>query len=185
MKRNYKLAAICAVFVLSVSICASAGSTDNFSGSLIGASGTESGQFTFNSTTDSFSGITLSFAGSTFGNVNASNGGGQGICSNGICGYFWQTLVGSDWVWDAIVVYANGQYEDFGGISNSKNYGGFNYMSVPEGGSGLAYLFMSALAVFGAIFVSGKNRRVTLPPDPAKNPLSDVQGVPPRNPVSL
>ena len=59
MKRNYKLAAICAVFVLSVSICASAGSTDNFSGPLIGASGTESGQFTFNSTTDSFSGITL------------------------------------------------------------------------------------------------------------------------------
>jgi len=163
MKRNYKLAAVCSVFVLAVSICASAGSTDNFSGPLIGATGTESGSFTFNSTTDSFSGIKLSFAGSTFGNVNASNGGGQGSCWNGICGYFWQTQVLSaggqkDWVWDAILVYANGQYKDFGGISNSQNRGGFNYMSVPEGGSRLAYLLLSAIAVFGAIFVSGKSR---------------------------
>lgn len=159
MKRYSKLAVVCGMFVLAVSICASADSKDCFSGPLIGASGTESGQFTFDSTTDTFSGIKLSFAGSTFGNVNASNGGGQGHCSNGICGYFWQMKVGSDWVWDAIVVYANGQYKDFGGISNSNNYGGFSYMSVPEGGSRLAYLFMSGVAAFGAIFVSGKQRR--------------------------
>ncbi len=159
MKRYSKFAAVCAVFVLSVAICASAGSTDNFSGSLVGASGTESGCFTFDSSTHSFSNIDLSFAGSTFGYVNAPNGGGQGSCSNGICGYFWQTQVGSDWVWDAIVVYANGQYQDFGGISNSNHYGGFNYMSVPEGGSRLAYLLLSAIAVFGAIFISGKSRR--------------------------
>ncbi len=165
MNRYFKLATISVMFLLSVSICASAGSTDNFSGPLVGASGTESGSFTFSSTTG-FSNITLSFAGSTFGNVNASNGGGQGSCSNGSCSYFWQTQVLSaggqkDWVWDVIVVYANGQYKDFGGISNSNNYGGFNYMSVPEGGSGLAYLLMSVLAVFGAIFVSGKNRSAT------------------------
>jgi hypothetical protein len=158
VKRSSKFAVVCAAFVLSAAICASAGSTDNFSGPLIGASGTESGCFTFDSSTDTFSNINLSFAGSTFGNVNAANGGAKAACANGICGYFWQTQVGSDWVWDAIVVYANGQYQDFGGISNSKNYGGFNYMSVPEGGSRLAYLLLSAIAVFGAIFVSGKSR---------------------------
>ena len=161
MKRNYKLAAICAVFVLSVSICASAGSTDNFSGPLIGATGTVAGSFTFNSTNDSFSGIQLSFGGSTFGNVKASDpSGGQGTCLNGLCGFYWQTTVGSDTVWDAIVInVATGQYEDLGGIYNSQNNGGFNYMSVSEGSSALAYLLLSAGAIFGGILLSGKNRR--------------------------
>lgn len=161
MKRSFRLAAICAAFVLSVAMCASAGSTDNFSGTLVGASGSESGSFTFNSATG-FSNISLSFAGSTFGNVNASNGGGKATCSNGLCGYYWQTTVGSDTIWDAIVVnLATGQFEDFGGIYNSQNQGGWNYISSPEGGSVLAYLFLSAFAVFGAIFVSGKYRRAT------------------------
>jgi len=160
MKRYFKLAAICAAFVFSVSMFASAGSTDNFSGPLIGASGTESGQFTFDPTTDTFSNIKLSFAGSTFGNVNAANAGGNGTCANGICGFYWQTTVGSDTIWDLILVtLSTGQFTDAGIISNSQNKGGFNYMSVPEGSSGFDYLFMSAIAVFGAIFVSGKHRR--------------------------
>jgi len=68
--------------------------------------------------------------------------------------------LGSDTVWDAIVVnLATGRYQDFGDIYNWRNRGDFNYLSVPEGGSGLAYLFMSALAVSGGIFMSGKDRR--------------------------
>ncbi len=160
MKRYFKVAAICGAFVLSVAMYASAGSTDNFSGPLTGASGTESGSFTFDFKTDTFSNIKLSFAGSTFGNVNTSNGGGQAKCANGLCGIWWQTTVGGDTVWDAIIInLATGQFEDLGYIFNSKNRGGFNYMSAPEGGSRLAYLLMSAAAVFGAFFISGKYRR--------------------------
>ncbi len=161
MKRYFKLAAICAAFVLSVSMFASAGSTDSFSGPLVGASGTESGQFTFDSTTDTFSGIKLSFAGSTFGNVNAANAGGKATwCSNGACGFVWQATVNGDTIWDLIVVnLSTGQYTDAGIIFNSQNKGGFNYMSVPEGSSGFTYLLMSTIAVFGAIFISGKHRR--------------------------
>ncbi|HEV8046927.1 MAG TPA: hypothetical protein VGP35_04320 [Terriglobales bacterium] len=161
MKRYLKLAAFCAAFVLSATMFAAAGSTDNFSGPLVGASGTESGQFTFDSKTDTFSGIKLSFAGSTFGNVNAANAGGKATwCSNGACGFVWQTTVSGDTIWDLIIVnLSTGQYTDAGIISNSQNKGGFNYMSVPEGSSGFAYLFMSAIAVFGTIFVSGRRRR--------------------------
>ena len=161
MERYSKFAAICSVFVFAVSICASAGSTDNFSGPLAGTFGTVSGSFTFNSSTDSFSNIKLSFGGNTFGGVNASDpNGGKGSCWNDMCRFYWQTKVGSETVWDAIVVnLATGRYQDFGGIYNWRNRGDFNYLSVPEGGSGLAYLFVSALAVFGGIFMSGKNRR--------------------------
>jgi hypothetical protein len=161
MKRYFKLAAVCAAFVLSVAMCASAGSTDHFSGTLNGVSESVSGSFTFNSPTDSFSNIKLSFTGSTFGSVNASDpSGGQGTCQNGVCGFLWKTQVGSDTIWDLIVVtLSTGQFQDAGTISNSRNNGGFNYMSVPEGSSALAYLLLSAGAIFGGIFMSGKNRR--------------------------
>jgi len=161
MNRNYKLAAICVVFVLALSICASAGSTDNFSATLTGVSETVSGSFTFNSSTDSFANIKLSFAGSTFGNINTSNGGGNANwCGNGECAFWWKTTVGADTIWDVIVVnLITGQFQDAGTISNSQNNGGFSYMSVPEGSSALAYLLLSAAAILGGIFMSGKNRR--------------------------
>src|ERR1700733_5856567 len=161
MKRYSKFAAVSVMFVLALSICASASSNDNFSGPLQGASGNVSGSFTFNSSNDSFSNVTLSFTGCTFGNVNASDSnGGPGSCKNGVCEFVWETQVGSDTIWDVILVtLSTGQFQDAGTISNYKNNGGFNYMSTPEGGSALAYLFMSALAVFGAIALSGRNRR--------------------------
>jgi hypothetical protein len=163
MKRYSTFAAVSVMFVLALSICASAGSTDNFSGPLQGASGNVSGSFTFNSSNDSFSNVKLSFSGSTFGNVNASDpNGGQGTCKNGVCEFVWKTQVGSDTIWDVILVtLSTGQFQDSGTISNYKNNGGFNYMSASEGSSALAYLLLSAGAIFGGIFMSGKNRRTT------------------------
>jgi len=160
MKRFSTFAALTAAVVLAMSLCASAGSTDNFSGPLTGVSGTVSGSFTFNSSNDSFSNIKLSFGGSTFGGVNASDpNGGQGVCVRGLCGFWWQTQVGSNWIADAIIVnLATGQYQDVGSISDWRNRGGFNYLSMPEGSSTLAYLLMSAVAVFGGLLMSGKRR---------------------------
>ena len=162
MKRYFNLAAICAAFVLSVAMYASAGSTDNFSGPLIGAFWRQRNQdrshLISKQTRSPTSSSHLLAAPSE--NVNTSNGGGQATCANGFCGIYWQTTVGGDTIWDGIIInMATGQFEDLGYIFNSKNYGGFNYMSAPEGGSRLAYLLMSAAAVFGAIFVSGKYRR--------------------------
>jgi hypothetical protein len=159
MKRYFKLAAVCAAFVLSVAMSASAGSTDNFSGPLTGvANSTVTGSFSFNSATDQFTNVSLSFTSPIFvlgkgnvdpGSLNGSKGSFQwkGWANNG------------DFVIYDVTVNANGTFQVTADVSNWQNYGKFNYMSVPEGGSRLAYLFMSAIAMFGAIFFSGKNRR--------------------------
>jgi len=162
MNRYFKLASVFALFVLAVSLSASAGSVNSFSNvSLTGVSGTVSGQFTYDATKNSFSGLTLSFLGGVFNGVNASNGGGKGNCLLGLCQYTWQKqLNNGDWVWETIVLnLKNGQFEDFGGIYKGKYNGGFNYMSVPEGETTLSYLMLSGFAMFAGIVVSGKRRR--------------------------
>ena len=162
MRRSSKLACICALFLLAVPFSAYASSKDSFSNvSLVGAPGTVSGSFTFNSLTDVFSGISLSFGGSVFGKDNASNGGGKGICAFGFCGYTWKTqLADGSWVSDTIILnLKTGQYRDFGGIYNRRTGGDFKYISVPEGGTELAYLLLSAFAILSGILISGKRRR--------------------------
>ena len=163
MMQSLKLASITAVFLLAVSLSAFANSNDSFSNvNLTGVSGTVSGGFTFNSSNDNFSGLTLTFGGNVFGKDQASNGGGQGTCAFGFCGYSWQTkLSDGDWVWDTIVLnLKTGQYKDFGGVYNWENKGGFNYMSVPEGGTPMPYLLLSGFAILVGILISGKRRRI-------------------------
>lgn len=163
MKRFFKLTVFSVALVFAASVSAFAGSiTDSFSGAaLTGVSGTASGSFTFNSSNDTFSNLSVSFNGGVFSGVNASDpNGGQGTCIGNLCGFYWQTGAKGDSVWDTIVLnIQTGQYEDFGGIYNWQNQGDFNYLSVPEGGAKLAYLMLSALAMFGGIFLSGKQRR--------------------------
>ena|SRR5579864_540518 len=162
MRRNFRLLSICAIFLLTVCVSASADSNYQFSNvALTGVSGTVSGTFTYNASTDVFSGLALSFNGGAFNAVKASNNGGNGICKQNLCGFFWQTtLANGDSVWNAIVInLQTGQYSDLGGISNSQNQGFFDYQSVPEGGATLGYLMVSGIAVFGGIVISGKQRR--------------------------
>jgi hypothetical protein len=162
MRRCLKLASPLALFLLAVSLSASAGSTDSFSNvSLTGVSGTVSGSFTFNSSSDTFSAISLSFNGGVFGGVNAQNGGGNGSCILGVCGFSWQAqLANGNWVWDTILLnLKTGQYQDLGGIYNWKNGGNFNYLSVPEGDAPLSYLLLSGFAMLAGILISGKHRR--------------------------
>jgi hypothetical protein len=162
MMQSLKLASVSALFVLAVSLSAFANSGDSFSNvNLTGVSGTVSGSFVFNSATDTFSSISLSFGGTVFGQDQASNGGGHGTCAFGFCGYSWQTkLSDGDWVWDTIVLnLKTGQYKDFGGVYNFENKGGFNYMSVPEGGTPMPYLLLSGFAILAGILISGKRRR--------------------------
>jgi hypothetical protein len=164
--RHFKLATICAVFVLAVSMSAFAGSVNNFSNvQLTGGSGNTfaSGSFTFtgNASGGTFSNLSLSFNGA-FNDV-ATNGGGQAFCAKGWCGFAWKTKVDGDFVWNIIAFNpSNGQIQEWGGIADSQNYGNFKFLSVPEGGARLSYLMLSAMAVFGGIFLSGKQRRSTL-----------------------
>ena len=161
--RYLNLMTICGLFLLAASLTASAGSiNDSFSGaSLTGVSGTASGSFTFNSANDTFSNLSLSFNSGVFNGINAQDPhGGQGTCIKNLCGFYWQTNVGGNSVWDTIVLnIQTGQYEDFGGIFNWQNQGDFNYLSVSEGDARLAYLMLSAIAVLSGIFISGKQRR--------------------------
>lgn len=165
-KRYFKSVTVCGMFLLAVSLSAFAGSSnDVFSGAaLVGTSGTVSGGFTFNTSTDQFSNISLSFNGGVFGGATASSSGGQGACYQGFCGFYFQGKASDgSWVTDTIIVnLKTGQFDDLGGIYNWKNQGGdFNYLSVPEGGANLTYLMLSAMAVFGGILLSGKQRRIT------------------------
>ncbi len=162
MFRYSKLASVFALFVLAVSISASADSNNSFNVNLTGISGTVSGNFTFDSTKNSFSGLTLTFNGGMFDGVKAGNGGGKGLCLLGVCQYTWQKHMNTGaWVWETIVFnIKNGQFQDYGGIYKGKYNGGFNYMSMPEGETALAYLMLSGLAMFAGIVVAGKRRRV-------------------------
>jgi hypothetical protein len=164
MTRSFRLASICILFLLAVTLSAFANSNNNFSNvSLTGVSGTVAGSFTFNSSNNTFSNLCLSFNGGVFGGNNANSGGGKGICAFGLCGYSWKTqLANGDWVWDSIVLnLKTGQYQDFGGIYNWKQGGGFDYMSVSEGGNPLGYLLLSGFAMLTGILISGKRRRMT------------------------
>jgi hypothetical protein len=161
MRRCLKLASPLALFLLAASLSASADSTNSFNNvSLTGVSGTVSGSFSFNSSNDTFSAISLSFNGGVFGGVNAQNGGGNGTCILGVCGFSWRAqLANGNWVWDTILVnLKTGRYQDLGGIYNRKNSGDFHYSSVPEGGAPLSYLVLSGFAIFAGILMSGKHR---------------------------
>jgi hypothetical protein len=161
MSRCLKLAATCAVFLLAVSLSASACSGDCFTNvNLSGNSGgNASGSFTFNTSTDTFSNLSVSFNGGAFNGMSASDNKGGGGCILGICGFSWKTIVNGDTVWNTIILnLKTGQFEDIGGIYNWKNQGNFNYMAVAEGGNSLAYLLLSGIALFVAIFTSRKRR---------------------------
>jgi hypothetical protein len=165
MGRHLKVLAVCALFLLALSLPASANSQYNFSNvKLTGGSGsTTSGSFTFNSTTHTFSGLSMTFNGGAFGGIQANGGGGQGTYIQGQ-GYLysWGTTVHGNLVWCSILFNpATGLFHEWGGISNWKYNGKFDYMSAPEGGAELTYLMLSGIAVFGGILLSDKRRRAT------------------------
>jgi hypothetical protein len=163
MNRYFKLASVFALFVLAVSLSASAGSVDSFSGAkLTGVSqgGNVAGTFYFDPNTHRFSNISISFVSSVFGNINATDQGWMnGKYSNGLWSFQWTTVKNGD-----LIIYkinynpANGQFTASGLIANWWNQGNFS-MSVPEGETPLSYLMLSGFAIFAGIVVSGKRRR--------------------------
>lgn len=162
MRRYFRLVLVTGVLLAVVSLASAGSVNDSFSGAaLTGVSGTASGSFTFDSVKDTFSNLSLSFDTGVFKGIGAKdNNGGQATCILNLCGFSWRTIVNGDSIWNTIVLnIQTGQYQDFGGIYNWKNRGGFDYLSVAEGGATLAYLMLSALAVFAGIFISGKHRR--------------------------
>jgi len=164
MKRYCKLASVCVIFLLAVSLSASADSTDSFSGALTQVSnGTVSGSFTLNSQTGEFSNVSISFASSVLGNGNANPGSVNGYRdASGQWAFLWWGFASNgDFVLYDVSFLANGTFQATGGIGDwHGDHGKFN-LSVPEGGAKLTYLMLSALAVFGGILISGKQRRST------------------------
>ena len=115
MMRYLKLASASVLFLLAVSLSAFANSHNSFSNvNLTGISGTVSGGFTFNSSSDTFSNISLSFNGGVFNGVDASDGGGKATCRLGVCGFsFREHVPHGGWVSDTILFnLKTGQFED-------------------------------------------------------------------------
>jgi hypothetical protein len=162
MGRHFRIVGICALFLLVVSLSASANSFSNFK--LSGNSGSYvSGSFSFNTSTHAFSGVSMSFDQGAFAGVQANGPSGQGVYVKGQ-GYLysWGTTVHGSLVWCSILFNpASGQFREWGGIAKGKYYGDFDYSRVPEGGAELTYLMLSAIAVFGGILLSSKQRRTT------------------------
>jgi len=166
MRRSFKLASVCILFVVLVSLSASAGSSNNFSGAkLTGVSGggTVGGGFSFNSITHQFSNISVSFVSSAFGTVNANmQGTMNGQWSNGKWWFQWSTIKNGD-----LIIYnvsfdpTKNQFSASGSIANFWNQGNYTYMGVPEGGAQLSYLMLCGFAVFSGILISKKRRPAT------------------------
>jgi hypothetical protein len=161
MRRYLNLVAVCAVFLLTVSISASAGSIDSFSGTLSGvANGTVSGTFALDTTTGQFSNVYLSFSGAGLGSGNVDPGsvmGHKGL--NGQWSFlWWGTSSNGDFVLYDVKLLANGTFVATGGVTDwHGDNGGFNLM-VPEGGTPLTYLMLSMLAMAAGIVISRKQR---------------------------
>jgi hypothetical protein len=166
MLRSLKLATVCVISLLALSLSAYANSNDSFQNAILtGVShgGDVSGTFDFNSSTNQFSNISVSFVSTVFGDVNASDFGSINGVYNHVTGnwsFQWQTIKNGDLItYDVIYNPNTNQFTASGSIQNLWNQGKFNYMQVPEGGNSLAYLLLSGIALFVAIFLSRKQRR--------------------------
>jgi hypothetical protein len=165
MRRYSKLGGVCGLFLLAVSLTASAGSIDHFKDvALTGVSkgGTVSGSFSFNNKTDQFSNISVSIVSSVFGKINVSDPySGHGTYEGqGWWEYTWKAKVHGDTIVDSMLFNTiTNRFEVGGGIGNRRTQGDFNYISVPEGGTPLSYLMLSGIAMFAGILIYGKQRR--------------------------
>jgi hypothetical protein len=146
------------LLLLAASPTAKADPINNFSFStnLIGASGSVSGSFSYNTQTHSFSNVSLTFNSPIFGNIQLTPSG-----QNGWIFYF------NGWVGSTKVIYAItmnplnfSQFWVTGVIYDTKgDYAGYSYSQVPEGSDGLTYLIASAMVMLGAVVVAtGKQR---------------------------
>ena len=165
MRRYDKLAGVCGLFLLAVSLTASADSIDQFkNAALTGVSegGTVSGSFSFNSKTNRFSNISVSIVSSVFGKINVSDRhSGHGTYEGqGWWEYTWKTKVHGDTIVESMLFNTiTNQIEVDGKIGNRRHQGDFNYISVPEGGTSLSYLMLSGIAMFAGILIYGEQRR--------------------------
>ena len=164
MSRSLKLATVCVISVLALSLSAYANSNDSFqNATLTGVSGggDVSGTFDFNN--GKFSDISVSFVSTVFGNVSATDSGSINGIYNSVKGtwsFQWQTIKGWDLItYDVVYNPSTNQFTASGSIQNLWDQGKFNYMQVPEGGNSLAFLLLSGIALFVAIFLSRKQRR--------------------------
>ena len=165
MRRYGNLAGVCGLFLLTMSLTASACSIDQFkNAALTGVSkgGTVSGSFSFNNKTDQFSNISVSIVSSVFGKINVSDRhSGHGTYEGqGWWEYTWKTKVHGDTIVESMLFNTiTNRFEVGGGIGNRRKQGDFNYISVPEGGTPSSYLMLSGIAMFAGILIYGKQRR--------------------------
>jgi hypothetical protein len=158
MCRSLTLAGISFCLLLAVCLPAKADTinTFNFSTNLVGASGTVSGSFTFNTQTNTFTSASLTFNSPIFGNFMISAPNPQ----NGFLFVFGTQAAGNAILYSILVNPFNlSQYWVSGGIAGHGGYGNFNYTPVPEGAEWFLYLIPAACVMFGGIVLAGKQRQ--------------------------
>lgn len=146
------------VLLLVISLPAKADSinTFNFSTSLVGASGSVSGSFSYDTANHTFTSASLTFDSPIFGDLNFMSSNPQ----NGYLFIFMGKSGGSTVLYSILINPFNlSQFWLNGAIWNLNGaYAGYNYTQVPEGEDWFLYLIPSATVICGAFLMAGKRR---------------------------
>jgi hypothetical protein len=131
------------LLALCVPVHASSISTYHYTTALSGGYGTATGTFTYNSASSQFLSASISFVSSIFGNVTLSST----IPQTGFLSLYGGTVNGSSVLYTILMNPLNlSQYWINGGIGNNLKVSGFQYSTVPEGGT-LSYALCSVITL--------------------------------------
>ena len=157
-RRSLTLVGISLLFLSVICLPARADSisTFNFATNLVGASGSVSGSFTYDSTTHVFTAASITFSSSIFGNFSVQAPNPQ----NGFLFVFGKNVGNTSFLYSIVLNPLNlDQFWLSGGIWNTQgNWAGYSYSQVPEGGDWFLYLIPSATVLLGAVVLAGKQR---------------------------
>lgn len=138
--------------IASVPAHASSITTYNYSALLSGGYGSASGTFTYNTSTYQFVSSSISFSSSLFGNVTLISTTPE----TGFLSLYGGTVQGSSILYTILLNPLNlSQFWISGGIANNLKIAGFQYATVPEGGT-LSYALCSAITLLVIVGVRGK-----------------------------
>lgn len=163
MKSYLKFGVVICVMAFSMSAFAGSVSQFSYDTGLTGVSNsTLQATFTYNSNSDTFTKETLTFSGGIFNGVQVTITQPQ----HGDTFTFDKTVDGDLIAYTIVFNPLTGTYDAYGSISKGRSEGYFQHdtQQTPEGGTPLAYLAASGLALFAGILLAGKQRR-----QPAEN----------------
>lgn len=158
-RRSLTLAGIGLLFLSIVCLPARADSISNFNfaTSLVGATGSVSGSFIYDATTNTFLTASITFSSPVFGNFTVPAPNTQ----NGFLFVFGQNVASTSFLYSILLNPFNlSQFWVNGAVWNTHgNWAGYNYRQVPEGADWFLYLIPAATVLLGAVVLAGKQRQ--------------------------